>query len=285
MQTTLFPPLGSGPYKVDSFEVGALRHLSSRDPNYWGAKLPVNVGPTIGACSASTTTRIPNVALIAFLAGAYDMTVESSAKNWATQYDVPAVKDGRIKQGRDPVRAARRACSASSSICASPCSRTSGCARRWAMPSISNGSNKNLFFGQYTRTKSYFDNSELASNGLPDAGRAEDPGAAARQDSRRGLHQGLHLADHRRQRQQPRQSAQGRSDLLEQAGWIVKDGKRVNKATGEPFRFEILLDNPLFERHRAALHAEPEAPGDRCHAAHGRTAPNMPGAPRPSTTT
>src|SRR6185437_12397703 len=94
-QTTLVPPVGSGPYKVDSFEVG--RYVTYKlDPNYWGAKLPVNVGTNNWGVQRFDYYKDQNVALIAFLAGAYDMTVEASAKNWATQYDVPAVKDGRL---------------------------------------------------------------------------------------------------------------------------------------------------------------------------------------------
>ena len=107
--------------------------------------------------------------------------------------------------------------------------------------------NKNLFYGQYTRTKSYFDNSELASTGLPSPeelkileplrGKIPDevftkPFTLPTTDGSGNNRANLRQAD----------------ALLEQAGWIVKDGKRVNKDTGEPFRFEILLDNPLFER-------------------------------------
>ena len=62
------------------------------------------------------------------------------------------------------------------------------------MPSISNGRNKTLFYGQYTRTKSYFSNSELASTGLPQRGRAEDPREVPRPDSGRGLHHGVSAA-------------------------------------------------------------------------------------------
>ena len=62
--------------------------------------------------------------------------------------------------------------------------------------------------------------------------------------------------------------------LLKQAGWIIKNGKRVNKDTGEPLRFEILLDNPLFERMALPFVAEPEAPGHRGHACARSTTPN-----------
>ena len=120
---------------------------------------------------------------IAFLAGAYDMTVESSAKNWATQYDVPAVKDGRIK--KEEIKYERP----SGMQCfvfnlRKPMFQDIRVREALGYAFDFEWSNKNLFFGQYTRTKSYFDNSELASKGLPERGRAEDSGASPRQDSR-----------------------------------------------------------------------------------------------------
>jgi microcin C transport system substrate-binding protein len=244
-QTTLVPPLGSGPYKVDSFEVG--RYVTYKlDPNYWGAKLPVNVGTNNWGVQRFDYYKDQNVALIAFLAGAYDMTVEASAKNWATQYDVPAVKDGRIK--KDEIKYERP----SGMQCfvfnlRKPMFQDPRVREALGYAFDFEWSNKNLFFGQYTRTKSYFDNSELASKGLPDAeelkileplrGKIPDevftkPFTLPTTDASGNNRANLRIA----------------SELLEKAGWIVKDGKRVNKATGEPFRFEILLDNALFER-------------------------------------
>ena len=114
------------------------------------------------------------------------------------------------------------------------------------MPSISNGPTRISFFGQYKRTKSYFENSELASSGLPSPeelkileplrGKIPDevftkaftlPTTDGSGNNRANLRQA--------------------NALLEQAGWTVKNGVRVDK-NGQPFRFEILLDNPLFER-------------------------------------
>ena len=89
-------------------------------------------------------------------------------------------------------------------------SRTRGCAKRSDYLFDFEWTNKNLFYGAYTRTESYFSNSELASSGLPSAGRAEAPRAAQgprfRDD---GLHQAVRAAEDRRQRQYPRQSARG----------------------------------------------------------------------------
>jgi microcin C transport system substrate-binding protein len=244
-QTTLVPPLGSGPYKVDSFEVG--RYVTYKlDPNYWGAKLPVNVGSNNWGVQRFDYYKDQNVALIAFLAGAYDMTVESSAKNWATQYDVPAVKDGRIK--KEEIKYERP----SGMQCfvfnlRKPMFQDPRVREALNYAFDFEWSNKNLFYGQYTRTKSYFDNSELASTGLPSAEELKilEPLRGKIPDEVFTKPFTLPTTDGSGNN---RANLRKASELLDQAGWIVKDGKRVNKATGEPFRFEILLDNALFER-------------------------------------
>ncbi|MFQ6023652.1 MAG: ABC transporter substrate-binding protein, partial [Acidiferrobacterales bacterium] len=107
--------------------------------------------------------------------------------------------------------------------------------------------NKNLFFGQYTRTESYFSNSELAATGLPEGeelkileryrGRIPDevftrPYQAPSTDGSGW----------------PRENLRQAFALLEEAGWIVEDTRLVNVHTGQPFEFEILLVSPAFER-------------------------------------
>ena len=108
-------------------------------------------------------------------------------------------------------------------------------------------SNKNLFYGAYTRTRSYFDNSELAATGVPqgpelqilDKFRGQIPDAVftteydpPKYDGSGNIRDGLRKA----------------LKLLMEAGWTFKDEKLVNAKTGQPFEFEILLDNPQFER-------------------------------------
>jgi microcin C transport system substrate-binding protein len=244
-ETTLTPPVGSGPYKVASFEVG--RYVSyKRDPNYWGARLPVKVGLDNFDVIRWDYYKDPNVALIAFLAGAYDFTIESSAKNWATQYDVPAVKDGRIKKEVIPYY------TPSGMQCfvfnlRKPMFQDIRVRQALNYAFDFEWSNKNLFFGQYKRTKSYFDNSELASSGLPSPEELKilEPLRGKIPEEVFTKEFSLPTTDGTgNNRANLRQAAA----LLDQAGWIIKDGKRVNKETGQPLRFEILLDNPLFER-------------------------------------
>ena len=243
-ESTLTPPLGSGPYKVDSFEAG--RYVTYRlDPNYWGAKLPVNIGLNNFGTQRFDYYKDPNIALIAFLAGAYDVTVESSAKNWATQYDVPAVKDGRLIRDVIPYeRPAGMQCFVFN--LRKPMFQDIRVREALGYAFDFEWADKNLFYGQYKRTKSYFENSELASTGLPSPEelkileplRGKIPNEVFTKSFTLPTTDGSG---------NNRANLRQASALLEQAGWTVKNGVRVDK-NGQPFRFEILLDNPLFER-------------------------------------
>ena len=94
---TLDPPLGSGAYKVKTFEQGRFIEYA-RDPNYWGAKLPVNLGQNNFDRLRFEYYRERQVAFEAFKAGAINYHEEFTSRFWATSYDFPAVNDGRIKK-------------------------------------------------------------------------------------------------------------------------------------------------------------------------------------------
>ncbi len=244
-KTTLEPPLGSGPYRVDAVDPGR-SIVYRRVKDYWGAKLPVRAGQNNFDTIRYDYYRDGTVALEAFKAGQYDFREENGAKNWATAYNIPAVAQGLVKKEeiknqvptgmqafvyntRRPVFQDRRV------------RQALGCAFDFEW------TNKNLFYGAYERTKSYFSNSELASSGLPGPeelkvlepfrGRIPDevftkeyrpPVTDGSGDIRANLSQAL--------------------ALLKDAGWVVRGQRLVNARTGEPMRFEILLDDPAFER-------------------------------------
>ena len=94
---TLEAPLGSGAYRVKTFEQGRFIEYA-RDPNYWGAKLPVNLGQNNFDRLRFEYYRERQVAFEAFKAGAINYHEEYTSRFWATSYDFPAVKDGRIKK-------------------------------------------------------------------------------------------------------------------------------------------------------------------------------------------
>jgi microcin C transport system substrate-binding protein len=107
-------------------------------------------------------------------------------------------------------------------------------------------SNAHLFYGAYTRTRSYFSNSELASRGLP--GPAE---LAVLAPFRGRVPDAVFTREYAPPSTVPgglRPNLVHALDLLRQAGWIVRDERLVNAATGAPLTFEILLDDPIWER-------------------------------------
>ena len=244
-KTTLDAPLGSGPYRVESVDAGR-SIIYRRVKDYWGAKLPVRLGHYNFDTIRYDYYRDGTVALEAFKAGQYDFRAENSAKNWATAYTGPAVNQGLIKkeeianqvptgmQGfvfntRRPIFQDRRVRLALGNAFDF----------EWA--------NKNLFYGAYARTKSYFSNSELASSGLPGpeelkvlepyrarlpaelfAREYQPPVTDGGGDIRNNLHEAL--------------------ALLKDAGWTVQGQKLVNARTGDGMQFEVLLNDPAFER-------------------------------------
>ena len=134
--TTLEPPLGSGPYRVKDFAPGRTLVLE-RVKDYWGAKLPVNVGQNNFDELRYEYFRDNIVALEAFKADQADWIIENSAKQWATPYDFPAARDKRVVLEEFPMRASAAACRASSSTCAATCSRMRASAGRSTTPTTS----------------------------------------------------------------------------------------------------------------------------------------------------
>ena len=244
-KTTLDPPLGSGPYKIESIDPG--RSITYRRvPDYWAADLPVNKGRNNVDVIHYDYYRDGTIALEAFKAGQYDIRRENSSKSWATGYDSPALRDGLIKQEQIP------------NELPSPMQGLGYNLRRplFQDPRVRDAlayafdfewSNKNLFYGLYKRTRSYFDNSELAATGLPQGeelkilepfrGKIPDEVFTEeynppKYDGSGNIRDGLRAA----------------LKLLKEAGWTFKGEKLVNDETGQPFEFEILLNDPAYER-------------------------------------
>jgi microcin C transport system substrate-binding protein len=244
-KTTLAPPLGSGPYKIASLEPG--RSITySRVKDYWGADLPVNKGRYNVDTIRYDYYRDATVALEAFKAGDYDVRLENQAKNWATGYDCPALRDGLIKKEQIP-NSLPSGMQGFGYNLRRPLFQDPRVREALAYAFDFEWSNKNLFYGAYTRTRSYFDNSELAATGVPKGeelqildrfrGQIPDPVFTTEYDPPKydgsgNIRDGLRKA----------------IELLMEAGWTFKNEKLVNAKTGQSFEFEIMLDNPQFER-------------------------------------
>lgn len=244
-RTTLEPPLGSGPYRIAAFESGRYV-LVERVHDYWGRELPVRRGMNNFDRIRYDYFRDATVIREALKAGSIDLRVENQAKAWALDYDTPAVREGSLrKEEFDHDRP----------------SGMQGFAMNTRRPVFGDArvrqalgfafdfewSNRNLFFGQYARTESYFDNSELAAKGLPseeerkllEPWRGKIPGEVFTREYHPPSTDGSGW---------PRENLRRAFQLLAEAGWVVRDLRLVNEKSGEPFAFEILLVGSGFER-------------------------------------
>lgn len=248
----LLVPIGSGPYKIKSYEVGK-KIIYERNKNYWAKDLPSRIGQFNFDISIYEYYKDDTVAIRAFLSGAYDWRIETAAKVWARDYVGKMMDKNQIHK----------------------------ISLRHHLPSGMQGfffntrrnifkdirvreallyafdfewSNKNLFFSQYARTESYFNNSIFASFDL-------------------AKNEELHILKHYEKQlmhtapriftdsyiiprtdgqsiagQQRRENLKYAQKLLKEAGWIVKNNRLVSTQTLQPFSFTLLLNNPAFER-------------------------------------
>ncbi|WP_373237496.1 extracellular solute-binding protein, partial [Cohaesibacter celericrescens] len=163
---TLEPPLGSGAYKIKDFSGGKYIEFE-RVKDYWAKDLNVMIGQNNFDTVRYEYFRDATVMLEAFKSDGYDFRLENAAKNWATAYDFPAVKDGRVVLEMVPDRA--------SGVTGGfwPNLRR----EKFSHPKVREGlnyvfnfeeMNRTLFYSQYKRSDSYYFGTELAASGLPD---------------------------------------------------------------------------------------------------------------------
>jgi len=243
--TTLDPPLGSGPYRIQKFEAG--RYIvQERVTDYWGANLPVRRGMNNFDIIRTEYFRDATPIRLALKAGDIDFRLENQSKAWADDYNVTVVDKGLLNKEmvphRQPTGMQAFVMNTRRTLFQDPRVRQAlGYAFDFEW------SNRTLFNGQYTRTTSYFSNSELASSGLPEGSelallehyRGRIPDTVFNQAFKIPVTDGSG---------RPRENLRKATALLKSAGWSVRDLKLINEATGVPFRFEVLLSSKAFER-------------------------------------
>ena len=247
-ETTLEHPLGSGAYMASEVKPG-VSIVMKRVPDYWGKDLPVNAGQSNFDEIEYIYFRDANVAFEAFKGNQYDWRLENSSKMWATGYDFPAVTKGRVLKENIKLRQVQGM-------------------QGWVMNQRRDifkdarvrqalnyafdfeWSNTNLFFGQYVRSRSYFNNSEMEAKGLP-----SPEELAVLEPLKDQLLPEVFTAEYANplndNPQNRRKNLRQASKLLQEAGWqITQDGSKsvLKNAKGENLSFEFLLDSPLFER-------------------------------------
>jgi microcin C transport system substrate-binding protein len=243
--TTLEMPLGSSAYRIKDFVAGRTV-VYERVADYWARDLNVNVGRDNFNELRFEYFRDATVAIEAFKGDAIDWRTENSAKNWASAYDFPAVKDNRVVLEEFPINSVggmqafvfniRRPKFADPRV-------------RLAFNYALNFEelNRQIFFGQYHRVNSYFEGLELAATGLPQGAELailetvrdkvppevfttpySNPTSGSPEAIRNNLRQATRL--------------------LREAGYEVRNQRLVNAKTGEPVTVEVLIDQPTWER-------------------------------------
>jgi microcin C transport system substrate-binding protein len=244
-KTSLEPPLGSGPYKIESVDPG--RAITYRRVDtYWGRDMPTARGTNNFDVIRYDYYRDATVLREALKAGDIDFRSENQAKAWAVDYNVPEVKDGLLVLKRfDEHRGEGMQAfvfNTRREFFRDPRVREAlGYAFdfQWT--------NKNLFYGQYVRTESYFSNSELAATGLPtgeelkilEKYRGRIPDRVFTEVFKTPVYDGTG---------EIRPGLRKAFALLKQAGWEIKNKLLVDPKTGRPLEFEFLLVQPEFER-------------------------------------
>ncbi len=243
-QTTLEPPLGSGPYRLKSFDAGR-NATYERVKDYWGENLNVNVGQNNIDEIRYEYYRDATVLLEAFKADRIDFRTENSARNWATGYSFPARQEGRVVLEEFPYRATGIMQAFVLNLRRDKF-KDERVRRAFNLAFPFEELNKTVFYGLYERVGSYFHGLELASSGLPEGKELEileslrdkvppevftTPYENPVNDTPESIRNNLRAADR----------------LLREAGWEVKNGRRVN-ARGEPLSVELLSSSPNDER-------------------------------------
>jgi len=244
-ESTLDIPLGSGAYKVGRFQVGHFIEFE-RVKDWWGADLPVSRGQNNFDVLRFEYYRDREVGFEGFTAKNYLFREEFTSRFWATRYDFPAFKDGRVKRNVLP-------------------DDTPSGAQGWFINTRREKfkdrrvrealidafdfewTNKNIMYGSYDRTHSVFQNSPMMAQGKPDGAELalREPFRGKAPDEVFGEPYLPPVTDASGQdRQWLRRGAQ----LLSDAGCALKNGKRI-LPDGKPITIEFLIDEPTFQPH------------------------------------
>jgi microcin C transport system substrate-binding protein len=248
-ESTLEPFMGTGPYMVESFDVGR-QIVYGRSPDFWGADHPLNVGQNNFDRMRVEYFADSSAALEAFKAGVYTFRNENSSRDWATGYDFPAVQQGHVKVAELP----------DGTIGSGQAFVFNLRRPEWQDPRVREAvrmmfnfewSNDTLFFGSYERVNSFWENSDLEATGTPSEGEL----ALLQPLVNEGLlpesiltaeavmapvnEPGENLPSRAVRREAGR--------LLEEAGWVAgPDGMRSKD--GKPLTMVVLQTSPTFDR-------------------------------------
>ena len=244
-QTTLEPPLGSGPYRVKEFAPGRTI-VYEKVADYWGKNLNVKIGTYNFQTFRYEYFRDSTVALEAFKGDRVDWRAENSAKDWATAYDFPALREKKVLKEEFPIRSIGVMQAFAFNIRRDKL-KDARLRRAFNFALDFEEMNKQLFFGQYKRIDSYFYGTELASSGIP-SGKELEILETVRADVPADLFTKPYTNPVGGNQQALRNNLRAALALLREAGYEIRDTKLFNTKTNEPLSVELLVSQPAFER-------------------------------------
>ena len=244
-ETTLEPPLGSGPYRIKEFAPGH-NIVYERVADYWGKDLNVNIGRDNFGQLRFEYFRDATVAIEAFKADTVDWRTENSAKNWATAYDFPAVGEKRVILEEFPINNVGMMQAFAFNIRRD---KFKDPRLRLAFNYLFDFDemNKKIFFGQYKRISSYFQGTDLACSGLP-SGRELELLQTVRDKVPPELFEKPYANPVTDNHNEARNNVRHAMRLFKDAGYEIREQQLVNAKSGEQLSVEFLGNSPAFER-------------------------------------
>ena len=244
-QTTLEPPLGSGPYRIKDFAPGRTI-VYEKNPDYWGKGVNVAAGMNNFREIRYEYYRDSTVALEAFKGDQVDWRTENSAKNWATAYDFPAVREKKVVLEEFPITNVGVMQAFAFNIRRDQF-KDPRVRRAFNFAFDFEEMNKQIFFGQYKRIASYFEGTELACSGVPQ-GQELEILETVRDKVPPELFKEPYTNPVGGDPQKVRNNLRQALALFREAGYEVKDTRLVDAKTGAPYGVEFLVDDPATER-------------------------------------
>ena len=244
-QTTLEPPLSSGPYRIKEFQPGRSIAYEKVD-NYWGKDLNVIIGTRNFQIIRFEYFRDNTVALEAFKGDQVDWRTENSAKEWATAYDFPAVREKKVVLEEFPIND-RGAMQAFAFNIRRDKFKDPRVRRAFNFAFDFEEMNRTIFFGKYTRIASYFEGTELAARGVP-SGKELEILETVRDKVPADLFTKPYTNPVGGNPQAVRDNLRQALALFREAGYEIKDTKLVEAKTGAQFTVEFLVDDPQTQR-------------------------------------
>lgn len=245
---TLEKPLGSGPYRVKDFAPG--RWISyERVADYWAAKLPTRVGLYNFDEQRFDYFRDSTVLVEAFKGDQFDYREENSAKNWATAYDFPAVRQNKVLLEKFPDSQSGRMQAYAFNLRRDKF-KDPRVRRAFNLAFDFEEINKSIMFGQYVRIDSYFFGTDLASKGLPE-GREKEILESVRDKIPADVFNTEYKNPVGGSPEAARGNLREAARLLKEAGWTVsrESGKAaLRNEKGEAFKVEFIYGDPTGER-------------------------------------